>query len=366
MALIEIRQMEPTFGKEERKAVQEYMLSGAWCTEHVKTRSLGKDIEAYTGAKHCVMMPNGTLTLYAALAVLGIGPGDQVLVPAFTQVATANVVRMVGAHPVFVDVEPGTLCMDLEEADRAAQGPYMRAMMYVPINGRAGNMEEVIRFCAERNLWLIEDAAQALGSFQDGKHLGTFGDLGSISFSTPKIISTGQGGCLLTDSDRLYEELLLFKNFGRTENFQQDEYAFFGINLKFSDLLAVIGIEQMKKLPWRVARKKEMFVRYQERLDSVDSIDFLPTDLRETAPWYMDVLVEGREGLIEALKKEGIQTRSFYPVIPHSAPYAQEYPQRVPVAENASKHGLWLPSSPYLRNEDIDYVCDVITRHYRS
>lgn len=358
---MKIAQMEPWLGEEEQNAIAEYMASGAWLTEYKKTEELEKMLCDYTEARHCIMMPNGTLALYAILAALGIGPGDHVLVPAFTQIATVNVVKMVGAHPVFVDVEKETLCLDLNSIRCNSSN---KVMMVVSINGRCPDMDRIRDFATEHDLWLIEDAAQSIGSFWNDRHLGTIGDAGILSFSTPKTITTGQGGCVLTRSDDVADRLRSFKNFGReSAGGQQDEYTDFGINLKFTDLQAVIGIEQLKKLPWRVARKKEMFVRYQKGLDGLP-VQFLPTDLTNTCPWFVDILVEDREGLVDFLKKAGVGTRNFYPALHLTPVYRNEHHIRMPVSEYVSEHGLWLPSSTFLTNEEIEYVCRSIHSFY--
>lgn len=198
-----ISQMEPTFDMCEAEAVHEYMKSGGWCTEFKKTREFEQMICDYTGAKHCWVTANGTVSLSIALMAVGVGMGDEVICPDFTMVATPNSVELIGAKAVFVDIEKSTLCMDFEKMKQAVT-PKTKAILLVPLNGRhPANMRQWVDYCKANHIHLIEDAAQALGSFDKGKHLGRFGEIGSFSFSSPKIISTGQGGALITDDDEL-------------------------------------------------------------------------------------------------------------------------------------------------------------------
>ena len=357
-----IPQMEPWFDEKETNALLQYMNSGGWLTEHTKTREFEERIAQYTGAKHCIVVPNGTAALFLALKAVGIGQGSEVIVPDFTMVATANAVVMTGATPIFVDVGDD-LCLNLDLA-KAALTHKTDAILYVNLDGRASRLEEWLNLSCDYGIPFIEDAAQSLGSRYDGKHLGTWGDIGILSFSVPKIISTGQGGALLTDDDDAASRIRAMKDFGR-ERAGADHYLTMGWNFKFTDLQAVVGIEQMKKLPWRVERKKEMYQLYRSLL--VDTtIKFIETDLENTSPWFIDILVENRDGLMNYLKSKEIGTRPFYPAL-HSEP-AYRLTGDYPMSQYAAGHGLWLPSSVKLTNSEIERVCDAIKEydlHYR-
>ena len=218
-----IVQMKPSFNENERKAMNDYMLSDAWLMEFKRTREFEQMIIDYTGAGYCSIMPNGTLSLSAALLACGILKDDEVIVPDYTMVATPNAVELLGARAVFVDIEKQTLCMDFEKM-KAAVTPKTRAVILVSINGRYPlRVKEIVEYCHERGIYVIEDAAQSLGSFFAGKHVGRYGDIGSFSFSVPKIITTGQGGALITDNEELYKKILLIRDFGRTKS-GEDHY----------------------------------------------------------------------------------------------------------------------------------------------
>lgn len=356
-----IPQMEPSFDEKEKNAMNEYMASDAWLMEFNKTRELEKMIADYTEAKYCSIMPNGTLSLTAALMAFGIGQGDEVIVPDFTMSATANAVEVLGAKVVFVDVERDALCMDFEKMKTAVTSK-TKAIMLVSISGRyTKRLNEFIDFCKENDIKLIEDAAQCLGSTFNGKHIGTIGDIGSYSFSVPKIITMGQGGALVTDNKELYEKIVNLRDFGR-EKSGSDHFIAKGLNLKFTDMQAVIGIEQMKKLPERVQRKKEMGRLYKKGLSGIAGVETIKTDFEQTALWFFDILCEHREQLTEYLKTKGVGTRPFYPPL-HSEP-AFYVSGSFPVTEEISSKGLWLPSSVKLTDEQIEYICAAIKDFY--
>jgi perosamine synthetase len=354
-----IPQMEPSFDEAEARALYDYMQSGGWVTEHSKTREFEAAIAECTGARYCSVVSNGTVSLTLALIACGVGRGDEVLVPDYTMIATANAVRLAGAEVVFADINLDTLCIDQKTLE-AAITPNTKAAMMVTINGRfPQELEQLVQFCRGRGIHVIEDAAQSLGSRKGERHLGTFGDIGSFSFSAPKVITTGQGGALITNDDTLIDRIRKLRDFGR-ERGGGDDYLTMGWNFKFTDIQAVIGLEQMKKLPWRVQRKKEMFAMYRQGLANTPTISFIPTDLGSTSPWFVDIRVHGerRDELARYLNSQGIGARPFYPAL-HSTPVysrAESYPN----AERVAREGLWLPSSSRLTDEQIAFVIDRI------
>lgn len=356
--------MEPWFDEKEINAINTYMRTGGWLTEYKKTEELEELIAKYTGAKFCVMTVNGTVSLILALLALGIKSGDEVLVPDITMIATPNSAKLLGAKPVFVDIETNNFCMDLKLAASAIT-PKTKAILYVSLNGRSGNMKEAIAFCRKHKLFLIEDAAQSLGSYSSNKHLGTHGEIGTLSFAVPKIITTGQGGALLTSSARLYKKIKMLKDFGRARG-GIDIHDEWGWNFKFTDLQAVVGIEQMKKLAVRIKRKKEIFKRYLDGLKNVKQITFIPTDLSKTSPWSIDIYVNQALKLASYLEDRGIGTRRVYPAIHTQKIYRDKsYKGKFPVSTNYANTGLWLPSSSNLTNKEIDYIVTAIKQYYR-
>jgi perosamine synthetase len=360
---IKIPQMEPWFGEEEAAAVNDYMRSGGWLMEFRKTKEFEQMIAEYTGAKHCIVTNNGTISLTLAAMACGIKAGDEVIIPNYTMIASPNSVYMFGAIPVFVDVERETLCLDIEKT-KAAISPKTRAIMLVNANGRApkSGIDAFANLAHENNLVLIEDAAQALGCrYADGRHMGTVGLIGSFSFSVPKVITTGQGGALVTNDDGVALRLRKLKDFGRIAG-ATDVHDSIGYNFKFTDLLACVGIEQMKKLSWRTERKKEILRRYQDKLTGVNTVVFFNQDLENTTPWFIDLLCERRGELLAHLRDRGIGTRVMYPPINSQEAYRQ--PGFYPVSELVGEKGLWLPSLSQLTDDQIDTVCRSIREFY--
>jgi perosamine synthetase len=357
-----INQMEPWFDEKEATACAEYMRSGGWLMEFKKTREFEQMICDYTGAKYCHIVNNGTISLSIALLALDVGPGDHVLVPNMTMIATANAVRLLGAVPVFVDVDERTLCIGVNGVREALAGDARRAIkavMHVSMNARCNDIRELGRLCEARGLPLVEDSAQSLGSFRNGRHLGTFGCIGSFSFSAPKIVSTGQGGALITNNKRLSQRIWKIKNFGRAGG-GNDFHNEFGINSKTTDLQSVVGIEQMKKLPWRVCRMKEIWKRYYDRLSPCAEITMLePTD-SGWRPWFVDIYVDDRNSLREHLQTKGIGSRPVYPPVSSQPVYKEWNDKSFPVTEKFSSRGLWLPSSSKLTDEEVNRVCGIV------
>ena len=359
-----INQMEPSFDENERNAMNDYLSAGGWLMEFKKTRELESMIAEYTGAKYCSIMPNGTLSLSVALMACGVGVGDEVICPDYTMVATPNAAELIGAKAVFVDIDRQNLCMDFEQM-KAAVTDKTKAVLFVSISGRCPKkINDYVNFCKERGIYFIEDAAQALGSRCNGKHLGTFGEIGSFSFSVPKIITMGQGGALITDDEKLYQKIKWIRDFGRDKG-GSDHYLVKGWNFKFTDMQAVIGIEQMKKLSARVERKKEMGKLYETKLAGISGVELIHTDYNDCSPWFYDILCERRSELQDFLKSKNIGSRIFYPPL-HAEPAYGYTNLHFPITEEISKKGLWLPSTVTLTDDQIEYVCDCIRDFYNS
>jgi perosamine synthetase len=350
-----IPQIEPLLGVEEREEVLSVLDSG-FITEGKKTREFEAELARRLQVPYVVTANNATIALTLVLRALGIGTGDEVIVPNFTFIATANAVSLAGAKPVFADVSRETFTIDLNDVE-ARITVRTRALIPVALNGRAPDMEKVKRLADKHGLFVVEDAAQALGSRQKGRFLGTFGDAGVYSLGTTKIITTGQGGIVVTHSKHLYESVVRLKDHGRLRR-SSEVHDVLGFNPKFTDLQAGVGLAQLRKLPERIAKKQHLFHWYRESLAGAASIAFPPIDLHETVPWFVDILCADRPALEVHLRSAGIETRRFYRPL-HSQPCyraAGDYPN----AEYIAQHGLWLPSSPTLTPGDVEQIASEI------
>jgi perosamine synthetase len=360
-----IPQMEPVVTDADVSAVTAYMRSGGWLTEFEQTRRFEQKIGDFTGAPHCAAAPSGTLALFLALAACGVGRDDEVIVPDLTMAATATAVLLAGGKVVFADIEPDTFCLDIPRVEELIT-PRTKAIVFVPLNGRSpGNLADIVSQWQRRGVRVIEDAAQALGSYVGGRHLGTLGDCGCLSFSSQKIVTTGQGGAVVTSDGQVHATMRLLRDFGRTEG-GTDRYLRVGWNLKFTDLQAVIGIEQLRRLPTLIEQKRQLFAWYRELLDGLTEVLLPSTDLTQVTPWFIDLLVEPavRDRLAEHLRHAGIGTRPCYPAL-HAEP-AFRVDGCFPVAQEVSARMLWLPSSLRLQHDDVARVCDTIRTFYGS
>tara|TARA_X000000368_G_scaffold392767_1_gene357846 strand:- start:26480 stop:27574 length:1095 start_codon:yes stop_codon:yes gene_type:complete len=358
-----IMQMRPWIGEEEKQAINNYMETDGFLTEYKLTEEFESSIRLFTSAKYCMAVNNGTISLTLAALALDIKPGDEVIVPNFTMVATPNSIKMIGARPVFVDVEEDTLCIDLEKVKDAITSN-TKAIMLVSANGRypKNDINDFLELSNEREIKIIEDAAQSLGSFYpDGTHIGLKGHIGSFSFSMPKIITTGQGGALFTNDKNYAEKIGLLKNFGRASS-GNDIHKTIGFNSKFTEMQAAIGIEQMKKLDHRINLKKSIWTRYYNNLKDVDGIQLFEHNLNDTTPWFIDSLCEDKIELQNFLKANNIGSRDMYPPLNKQEAYNES--GDFPVSFNIGKKGLWLPSAAQLKDEEIDYITDKIKEFY--
>ena len=357
-------QMRPWFDEKERKYINDYMLSDGFITEYKLTKLLEEKIASYTKSKHCIMVNNGTISLTIAAMALGIGYNDEVIVPNYTMVATPNSVKMIGAKPIFADVEKNTLFLDFNELKRKITKK-TKAVILVSPNGRfpETDIKEYIKFCNNNNIFIIEDAAQSLGSlYSDGSHIGTKGIIGSFSFSSQKIITTGQGGALITNNSSLASKIRKLKDFGRSSG-GNDIHDSIGFNFKFTEIQACIGLAQMKKINKRVNIKKKIWKRYYQNLKNLKEVQLINHNLGFTAPWFIDIVCKKRNKLQKFLLKNKIGSRVMYPPLNNQKAYKEN--GKYPVSENIGKNGLWLPSYSQIKASEIDFVCNKIREFYQ-
>jgi len=353
-----IIQHRPTFEKEEAEACYKYMLEDNFVTEYKQTEKLENMICEYLNCKHCIMTTSGTSALILALMALNLNEGDEVIVPNYTMIATINAVKMLKLTPVIIDVCKDTFTLDLETIKKNITEK-TKAILHVSLNNRYNNMHKLAEYCEKNNFYLIEDSAQSMGCHINGKYLGTFGKIGCFSLSTPKIISTGQGGYLVTDDDNIAKQIRMIKNFGRRES-GQDNFEVFGINLKFTDLQAVIGIEQMKKLEFRVKRMTEIYRLYYQQLKHI----MKPPLSKNWIPWFVDIYIKDRKSLRLFLKKHNISTRPVYGEINKTKMYYNE--EIFLHSQYVSEHGLFLPSYITIKNKEILQICKLINFFYNN
>ena len=347
-----INQIEPVITKEDIESVNEYLTSGGWLTEHTLTKSLEDNIASYLGRKYAVAVPNGTIAIYLALKSKGLGEGTRIAVPNITMVATINAVVWAGAQPILVDVDE-SLCMSLNQLKKIED---LDAVIFVPLNGRSGSGELIEEWCSDRNIVLIEDSAHALGSNYPNKKCGGLGDISTLSFTPHKIITSGQGGLVLTDDEDLYKKIYDYKSFNR-ENDASDWHKGFGLNFKFTDLQASIVLSQLKRLDVLIVSKKDLFNSYKHSISKSDT-RFLNFKDYET-PWFIDFFLmslESQSTYQDLLFKKGIQVRKGYPPLSMQKMFSNIERTDLSYSEEIAPKIIWLPSSFNLSKDDVELI----------
>lgn len=362
-----IVQIEPWVDESELRSLMR-VIDSTYLVEHELTREFEAATAQLTGAKHAVAVCNGTMALFTCLKAMGIGRGDEVIVPNFTFIASANAVILAGATPVLCEVREDTFCIDIERAEKLVTSN-TKAVMPVHLYGQSANMPAVMAFAERHGLQVLEDAAEGIGVSYDGRHVGTFGQMGILSYYGNKTITCGEGGIILTNDDALAKAAYRVKNYGRDRKgtYIHDTI---GFNFSFTDLQAAIGIAQMKKLPAIISKKRQIHDRYVGELRDVKSFRPVFVDPRcEPVFWFTSFQCEQPEGLASFLHQQNIQTRRFFLPLHLQPCYADgDYVcvagRDFGVSESIYRQGISLPSSYRLSEVDQTYVIEQIRRFY--
>ena len=362
-----IVQIEPWIDGAELEQLKR-VIESRFLVEHKLTREFEEMTEAFTGAKHAVAMCNGSMALFVCLKALGIGPGDEVIVPNLTFIASATSVILAGATPVLCEVREDTFCIDVERAEKLVTSR-TKAVMPVHLYGQSADMGEVLAFADRYGLKTIEDAAEGIGVRFEGKHVGTFGDMGMLSYYGNKTVICGQGGMVLTNDDDLARAAYRLKNYGRDTkgSYVHDRI---GFNFSFTDLQAAIGIAQMKKFEAIAKKKKEIHDRYVYELEGVKGFHPAYIDPRcSPVFWFTSFLCEEREELASFLLQRRIETRRFFCPLHQQPCFAGQPAVRLVdddfrISEAVSRRGISLPSSHSLTLEEQWLVIEEIRNFY--
>ena len=338
------------------------VIKSNWLSEGKITRKFEKRLAKYCGIKYGIATNNATGGLIIALKVLGVGPGDEVIVPAFTFIASVNIIRLAGAEPVLVDVDEKSFTIDPARVEEAITNR-TKAILPVHIFGHPAEMDDILSIAKENNIRVLEDCAQALGSKYKNDHVGTLGDIGCLSFYPDKAITIGEGGLLLTNSEHYRTELLMMKNDGRNERgmYHHDRV---GYNLRTTDLQTAVGLGQLKKLDQITQKKINNDKFYRKQLNGINDI-FFPEYSKQcfVAPHRSNILCENPQKLSDFLLERKIGTRRFYIPI-NKQPCYREYEQHFKITNKLYEQGLSLPSGPNLTKDQIDYVCSCIIEYF--
>ena len=360
----------PNLSGNERKYVLDCM-DTTWISSNGKyVEQFEQEFAHWVGSEHAVSCCNGTVALHLALLVLGIGPGDEVLVPSFTYISTANAVHYCGATPVFVDCLRDTWNIDPEDAERKITEK-TKAIIPVHLYGNPCDMDAMMSLAEARHLTVIEDAAECHGGKYKGKLTGSIGHLGCFSFFGNKIITTGEGGMVTTGNAAFAETLRRLKGQGMSTN-KRFWFDMVGYNYRMTNIEAAIGLGQLERIEEHIAARQQVAKWYREELtDFGEDIELqCVTPGSESVEWMFSILLKketglDRDQLAAFLGEKEIETRPlFYPM--HIMPVYRDENARCPVSEDIAARGLNLPTHDLLTREDITYICSQIRAFLRS
>lgn len=367
---------QPYLGPEEEAAVLEVLRSG-WLVQGPRVAEFERQVAQYVGATHAVATSSCTTALHLALTLLGIGPGDEVLLPSFTFIASANAVRHAGATPVFVDIAAHSYTLDpacLEEALTERS----RAIMPVHQLGLAADLDPIAALARRHDLLLLEDAAPALGALYKGQPIGASGNVTCFSFHPRKVITTGEGGLIVTNDETLTDRARVLRAHGMSVSDLTrhqasavvfESYPHVGFNYRMTDLQAAVGLEQLKKLPFVLGRRVHLARRYADGFSGIDCIQ-LPFSSRATPHTYQSYMIEllpnaptSRDELMPKLLDVGIPTRRGVMAIHLEPAYRPSCPVlSLPITERAAGSTLLLPLYTAMTDSQQDYVIEHVRR----
>lgn len=351
-------------GKEKEYVLD--CLDSTWISSKGKYISLFEDAFAkYIDVKHATGVCNGTVALHLALLALGVGPGDEVIVPTLTYIASVNAISYVGAVPVFCDSLPGNWQMDPADVEKKITAK-TKAVMAVHLYGHPCDMDTLSKICKAREIFLIEDCAESIGSEYRGKKTGTFGDISTFSFFGNKTITTGEGGMVVTNDETLIKRARHFKGQGLAQH-REYWHDVIGYNFRMTNIEAAIGLAQLEKVNFFIEKKLAIAGKYKKAFKN-GPVQFHQADDNVLHTYWMcSILVpeaDDREKLRKHLAQKGIETRPlFYPI--HTMPMYSNKFYKHAVAEDLGWRGINLPSYPGLTNEETDLIIESIKEFYR-
>ncbi|MBO6516174.1 MAG: aminotransferase class I/II-fold pyridoxal phosphate-dependent enzyme [Bacteroidia bacterium] len=352
--------VSPQFDEAELSNVIQCVKTG-WVSSQGKfVREFEQQFRTYCKRPVALATSNGTVALHLAIEALGIGEGDEVLVPDLTFAASANSVLYAGARPILVDVERNSLMIDIEKAERAIT-PRTKAIMPVHLYGQIADMDKVMAFAKKHNLFVIEDCAEALGSTYKGQPVGSFGDAGSFSFFGNKIITTGEGGMVVFKSEEVGEMAAVLRDHGmdKTKRYWHNHI---GFNYRMTNLQGALGTAQMEKLEHFVAGKRNVASYYDEAFKSVNEIEtpYINPDVENCYWMYNIILSESckvdRDEVMNKLVKTGIECRPMFYPLSDMPVYADYCTTDITESKIVAARGISLPSSPTLTEPELDFV----------
>jgi perosamine synthetase len=367
---------KPYLTVDEAQAAYDTILTG-WITQGPRVAEFEEKFAANTGAKYAVAVSNCTTALHLSMIVAGIGPGDEVICPSMSYVATANSIKYVGAIPVFAEIDPATYNLDVADTARKIT-PRTKAILLVHQIGMPADIDAFADLAKKHGLKLIEDAACAISSAYKGKKIGSHSELVCFSFHPRKVISTGDGGMIATNNEAYYNRMKLLRQHGMSVNDRVrhesakvifEDHIEVGYNYRMTDIQAAVGIKQLEKLDWIVAERRKIALRYNEAFSDIEHIH-LPKESEGYFSNYQSysVLLKddcpiGRNELMQKMLDAGISTRRGIMTTHRETAYKTDYAGlSLPISEKASDNSIILPLYIPMKDEDIEKVIE----HFRA
>jgi perosamine synthetase len=347
---------KPEIGKAERKAVDRVMRSGL-LAQGPEVTNFEREFSRLVEDRECVAVNSGTSALHVALLSLGIGKGDEVIVPSFTFAATANSVALTGATPVFVDIDPVTFCIDPIEIIKALT-PRTKAIQVVHLYGLAAEMPAIMKIAKEYKLLVIEDAAQAHLASIDGKTVGSFGDAAAFSFYPTKNMTSGEGGMIVFKDPTAARTARLYRNQGMEKRYENE---LVGFNLRMTDIHAAIGRVQLSKLSEKTKRRQENAAYLSENIFNSVSVPVTPNGYSHVYHQYTIKVIGDRESFANKLTELGVGSGVYYPIPVHELP-AFGKKKNLPNTSLICQQVLSLPVHPALSKKDLNTIASAVNR----
>lgn len=357
---------EPELGTKELEYVVNCVKTNWISSKGKYVTEFEERFSAFCGAKYGVATSSGTTALHLAFATLGIGKGDEVILPTLTHCCCANMIVLTGAKPVLVDSEEKTWNIDADKIEERIT-EQTNAIMPVHLYGHPADMDPIMKLAKDHDLYVVVDSAEAHGAEYKRRKVGGIGDLECFSFYANKIITTGEGGMIVTNNQELAEKAAMLRD-QAYEKERRFWHRFIGFNYRMTNLQAALGVAQMEKIARFVEARRRNARLYNSLLGEVEGITLPPeAEWARNVYWMYSILVDdsfglSRDGLASCLKEQGVETRPFFYPIHNQPVYAENFRgEKYPVSEELSKRGMNLPSAATLRKRETEYVAHCIS-----
>jgi perosamine synthetase len=360
----------PSITQKEIDYVTDAVTNAWYGNANVYHERFEKAFADYLGLGHAVTLPSCTSAIHLSLLALGVGPGDEVIVPDATWIASAAPITYVGATPVFADIDEKTWCLAAQSFEECIT-PKTKAVIPVDLYGNMPDMDALLEVAARNNISVIEDAAEAAGAEYNGRRAGSFGDVGVFSFHGSKTLTTGEGGMLVTDRDDIHRQVLFLRDHGRKPGDKMFWNTEVAQKYKMSSMQAALGLAQLERIDELMDRKREIFRWYREELSDIEGLTLNPQPpTTKNAYWMITVVLDPSFGidkihLQRELSARNIDSRPFFHPLSSIPAYqhldqAREARDRNHISYRICPYGVNLPSALNLTEEQVAYVCDVL------